>query len=423
MEETPTGDAGDIKDALGTNNGTSLGLAAATGNLDGALDFGGGSSDRVDIGTWANTADQMTLMLWINVNSVTSRDDRYISKADGTASANHDWMLGYSSGSSVFRARWNRIDGTCFATVGPDTGSWDHVVSTYSNGSAFIYEDGSNVTSGTCTHGSGGLPNNTNDVHVGNQPGTGGGAHAPDAQIDDVRFYSRALHANDILTIYNNTVNSARFWTIGEEESQATQVEFEQSGYRIYLNVDSTDVGASSLLNTASIVPSQGTPFRLRMLLHNASTTPLGQSGDNLKLQYAVRSGECDAGFSDESYSDVAAGSGAIRFYDNTTPANAATLTENTNDPIHSNHTINAQTYQEQNPFTNSVSTVGSGEDALWDFALVDNSAPAGTTYCLRIVYDTGTLLDSYDVIPQITTNAREKVRLRGGVRLRTVRI
>jgi hypothetical protein len=41
------------------------------------------------------------------------------------------------------------------------------------------------------------------------------------AVTDDVRFYGRGLHAMDVLTIYNNTVNSATFWTFGGEVEYA----------------------------------------------------------------------------------------------------------------------------------------------------------------------------------------------------------
>jgi hypothetical protein len=52
----------------------------------------------------------------------------------------------------------------------------------------------------------------------------GGAAGAEDnleGQIDDIRIYNQALHTMDILTIYNNTVDSTTFWTFGDEETEA----------------------------------------------------------------------------------------------------------------------------------------------------------------------------------------------------------
>ncbi|MGC8776163.1 MAG: hypothetical protein ACP5QN_02545, partial [Minisyncoccia bacterium] len=62
------------------------------------------------------------------------------------------------------------------------------------------------------------------------------------------------------------------------------------------------------------------------------------------------------------------------------------------------------QTYEELNNFTNSVAAIPSGQDGKWDFSLKDNGASANTAYCLRIVKSDGTVLDTYNVIPQITT-------------------
>jgi hypothetical protein len=63
-----------------------------------------------------------------------------------------------------------------------------------------------------------------------------------------------------------------------------------------------------------------------------------------------------------------------------------------------------AQTYEEGNNFSNTVAAFGPGEDGLWDFALVDLSAAAGTTYCLRAVPAAGGTLDSYSAIAEIVT-------------------
>ena len=40
----------------------------------------------------------------------------------------------------------------------------------------------------------------------------------------------------------------------------------------------------------------------------------------------------------------------------------------------------------------------------MWDFALVDKSAPDNTSYCFRILLADGSQLDTYTVIPEVTT-------------------
>ena len=178
-----------------------------------------------------------------------------------------------------------------------------------------------------------------------------------------------------------------------------------QSSYRWFDNTDSTDVGAPlAAQDAAANAPKQGTPFRLRFTIH-VSVSDRDINGAGLKLQYAQRSGSCDVGFSGETYTDVGTSSGAIRYYNNTAPSDAAGLTTNANDPVHGSDTTIAQTYEEANNFTNTISAIPIGDDGLWDVALVDASAPASTAYCFRVVRATDDVLDTYSVVPEIITD------------------
>jgi len=181
---------------------------------------------------------------------------------------------------------------------------------------------------------------------------------------------------------------------------------FEQSAYRFFNNAESTDVGTSLTLtqDSPATLSSSGAAFRLRMLLH-IGVSDLFTNEGSFKLQFAQRGADnqCDTAFSGETYSDVTT-STAIAFYDNPTPTDGSALTANANDPTHGADTIVNQTYEEANNFTNSVAAIPSTQDGKWDFSLIDNSAPAGTTYCFRIVKSDDSLLDTYSVIPQITT-------------------
>jgi len=163
--------------------------------------------------------------------------------------------------------------------------------------------------------------------------------------------------------------------------------------------------------DTTATLGSAGAAFRLRMLLH-INDAQLGLNGQDFKLQFAQQSGTCDTAFSEESYADVT-GVTIIAYNNNATPADGAALTDNANDPEHncpSCHTNVNQTYEELNNFTNSVAAVPMGEDGLWDFSLIDNGATAGTAYCLRAVKSDATVLNTYSVVPQITTAAAATV-------------
>ena len=178
---------------------------------------------------------------------------------------------------------------------------------------------------------------------------------------------------------------------------------FDQSAYRLFNNLDSTDVGtALAAQDTAATLGSTGAAFRLRMLLH-IGANQLDVSGQTFKLQFAQQSGTCDTGFDGETYADVTAAT-VIAYNDNATPADDAALTANANDPTHGTDTIVNQTYEELNNFTNSQAAIPSGQDGKWDFSLKDNGAATSTAYCFRAVKSDSTLLDTYTVIPQITT-------------------
>ncbi|MFO0704643.1 MAG: hypothetical protein U0517_01530 [Candidatus Andersenbacteria bacterium] len=178
-----------------------------------------------------------------------------------------------------------------------------------------------------------------------------------------------------------------------------------QSAYRWFANDDSTDVGSAlAAQDTPATAPTQGTPFRLRLLLHVDNDT-LGANAVDFDLQVAERSGTCDTGFSGESYGAVNTVTGDIRFADNPTPTDGDAATLNAADPTHGADEIVYQTYEEENSFTTSQSQVDSSQDGLWDFALVDYSAAPSVSYCFRVVDKTGGLLSSYGVIPEIATN------------------
>jgi len=188
---------------------------------------------------------------------------------------------------------------------------------------------------------------------------------------------------------------------------------YSQSAYRWFANQDSTDVG-SPLTNqdTAYTLTSDGQDFRLRMLIHESISDSF-RNEQQFKLQYAVKSGTCDTAYSGESYADVTT-STPIAFYDNASVADGAALTANANDPAHGGDTRRNQTYDESNNFTHSQLDINVGEDGMWDFALVDYSAPASTSYCFRALKSDGTAIGTPTVVPEIATMAPDYVTISG---------
>lgn len=174
----------------------------------------------------------------------------------------------------------------------------------------------------------------------------------------------------------------------------------EQAAYRWLTNQNSLTPGSAlAVQDTAVTGVTQGTQLRLRTLLHIANDNFLnGPSA--FKLQYAVKSGTCDTSFSGETYYDVSSTT-PVAYYDNSTPANGATISATANDPAHSGHTKVNQTYVEANNVS-VVSDIPAGQDGMWDFSLTIPSDAPLNEYCLRMVNADGSMLNTYTVIPEL---------------------
>lgn len=180
---------------------------------------------------------------------------------------------------------------------------------------------------------------------------------------------------------------------------------YTQQAYRFFNNTNSADVGTVlAAQDTPAALGSAGAAFRLRTLLR-VDTNSILPNAQNFKLQFAQKSGTCDTAFSGETYIDVT-DTTDIAYNNNATPADGAALTANVNDPTDGGRTIVNQDYEELNNFTNTEATIASGQDGKWDFSLKDNGALSNTDYCFRIVKADGSTLNTYTVIPQITTAA-----------------
>jgi hypothetical protein len=92
-----------------------------------------------------------------------------------------------------------------------------------------------------------------------------------------------------------------------------------------------------------------------------------------------------------------------IFFYDNVNIANGATIASSLDDPDPGSGNAVMQSYVESNTFTNP-NAIPAGDYGVWEFSLADQGAPAETGYCFRIVSGSGDLLESYTVVPEITT-------------------
>lgn len=221
-EDPGTAGAGGIKDSLGTNDGTDGGGLVSGDQVSslegGGLQFSAGSNDVIDVGTFSVTT-RITMAAWVYYQvdpSLSSKDDRFLSKADGTGQANHDFMIGETGGNLRMRAARN--SGTLVGSSAFPVGQWTYVVGWYTADlGAKLYFNGAFETSGSLGINLS-LDANSDAVYIGNQPTSANSA--PGAIMDDVRIFNRILDDMDVLTIYNNTKSSTIFWTFGDEETE-----------------------------------------------------------------------------------------------------------------------------------------------------------------------------------------------------------
>lgn len=178
-----------------------------------------------------------------------------------------------------------------------------------------------------------------------------------------------------------------------------------QNATRLYANANSTSPGTPlAATNTAAEIGTS-VPFRLRGGLTVSDTSwttgSWGAHSNTYKLQYATRTAaSCSAQAT--GWTDVASGSGAVRWYDNASVAdNAAISSIGSNDPTTTGTKV-YQTYRESNGFTNT-STIAVGNTGIWDFALTTSGQAAGTSFCFRMIQNDGSLLNAYSTFPQLT--------------------
>jgi hypothetical protein len=179
--------------------------------------------------------------------------------------------------------------------------------------------------------------------------------------------------------------------------------EFNQGAYRFFANVNGAgDAVPLAAANTPHTLAGATNPVRLRTAISVSSATA---DGEDFKVQFATKSGTCAA----STFSDVAAGSGAIRYHDNAALTDRSMAVADADDPVYNSQTNLPQVYAESGGFSLG-DPVPAGQSGVFDIALTPQYASASTTYCLRLVMNSGVLLNTYTVYPEFTTPAANTV-------------
>jgi hypothetical protein len=174
---------------------------------------------------------------------------------------------------------------------------------------------------------------------------------------------------------------------------------YNQISYRWYENADSTTPGTPwAAQNTAATLYAPTDKIRLRYLLR-VSDVNLTATSEQFKLQFGQKAASCAAA----TFADVTAGT-AIAYHDNATPADNTTIGTTGNDPTDGANTVIAEKYAEASPFS-TPNAVNTSQAGMWDISLKANGAPANTTYCFRVIKNSGTVLDTYTTYPELVTS------------------
>jgi hypothetical protein len=220
--------------------------------------------------------------------------------------------------------------------------------------------------------------------------------------IDETRISKVVRPLAWIKTEYNNQSSPGTFISAAAQE---TPPAFTQSAYRWFTNIASSSVGpplaAQNTTTTAQLVT--GSTFRLRMLIRVAGSV-LNTSGQSFNLQYVdAGTGSCavPTGGTPATYTNISTSSGDFYFLNNGIGDGGALVATST-DPIDGANTVNNETYEQSNPFTNSQSAIAASADGKWDFALQTSGATVGATYCFRATTASGTAFSSYAVYPTV---------------------
>jgi hypothetical protein len=266
MDEDPSGTAPQMKDATANaNNGTSNGSMTTSdlvaGQVGGAVDFDGSndyvtnssfswpSSSSITVSFWNNTPGGVADSAFSVGNDITDRIQSHAPWSDNILY----WDYGTIANGRI---------STNYASY---LNKWTHVT-LVNNGTNFkaIYLNGVLVASGTTVATP---PTAKTGVWIGQFAGN---YHI--GKIDDFRIYTQALSAADILTQYNNTHNSAAFWTIGAEETGANPWRFKNNPTPLTGTTITTPLLASSTIKESYEETSPTTA--------NVTAIPVGQTGE-----------------------------------------------------------------------------------------------------------------------------------------------
>ncbi|MFA5724421.1 MAG: LamG-like jellyroll fold domain-containing protein, partial [Candidatus Pacearchaeota archaeon] len=205
-----SGVAGEVKDAMGINDGSinggvntsSSGYYYRAGNFD-------GSNDYVNIGSGSslNIAGNLTISVWIKTSDSTYD---FIVGGYNPSSPNQGYALSKSGVTTNKLSVWMGGPSWITGSTSVADGNWHHVGISVFGTNCTLYVDGKQDANGVIT----GLTSYTGVKYIGQY--TGGGNYYFNGSIDEVMIFNRSLSTEEITELY---VQGRALWNYTEYQN------------------------------------------------------------------------------------------------------------------------------------------------------------------------------------------------------------
>jgi hypothetical protein len=191
-------------DSSGNSHPGSLtgGPSWTSGKVGSGVDLAG-DDDRIVVAHHTDLSPtSITVAAWINPDVWSSPPITSIVSKQANQTGFPAYDLRKTSSSTTIEAAI-AVGTTNYTASGPSnltTGSWQHVAFTYDGETLIAYVNGAAGTPQTSP--SGNLASSTVDLWIGGNPSFPSGRYF-DGKVDEFRFYSRALTAAEVLSLYS----------------------------------------------------------------------------------------------------------------------------------------------------------------------------------------------------------------------------
>ncbi len=236
----------DFNDSTQYNrDGTNYGATFTAGKIgNGVLFDPSDGYDRIELGTWDMSSDDITIQAWAWPNDFNQDDPRIVSKGSTTGSGTQDhvWQFGLENGNNGenrmrFRLKTGTVDtagtveleGTSPNGYLPTPQTWYHLAGTYEDDNSAgtemrLYVNG--LDAGQLGH-AGNIAENAWPIWIGANPhGASSSAKSWDGVLDEVRILSSDLSQDWLETEYRNHNDPGNFYSITscfEQTNEVTQ--------------------------------------------------------------------------------------------------------------------------------------------------------------------------------------------------------